>query len=54
MLYAAYRCLLWSLEGGEAVLLLVRVGSLHASGELDEYMSFHIGQERQRETTARS
>jgi hypothetical protein len=35
----------WSLEGGEAVL---RVRSLHASGDLDDYMGFHIAQERQR------
>ncbi len=35
----------WSLEGAEAVLCL---RSLHASGDLDDYMGFHIAQERQR------
>lgn len=35
----------WSLEGAEAML---RVRSLHASGDLEAYMGFHIAQERQR------
>lgn len=34
----------WSLEGAEAML---RVRSLHASGDLEAYMGFHIAQERQ-------
>lgn len=35
----------WSLEGAEAVL---RLRSLHASGDLEDYMGFHIAQEQQR------
>ena len=35
----------WSLDGAEAVL---RLRSLRASGDFEEYMAFHHRQERQR------
>jgi hypothetical protein len=35
----------WSLDGAEAVL---RLRSLRASGDFEQYMAFHYRQERQR------
>ena len=40
----------WGLKGAEAVL---RLRSLYASGDFDDYWQFHEGQERQRTHTSR-
>ena len=38
----------WTLEGAEAVLRLRSLRSLRASGDFDDYWSFHLQQEQQR------
>ena len=40
----------WSLKGAEAIL---RLRSLHASGDFDEYWNFHLRQEYQRHHAAK-